>query len=159
MTRRSLSSPPARRRNRVLALTAMVGFLALAAFLALRGFEENVVYFVTPSELSSRAPAPGQLLRLGGLVEEGSIAREEGVLVTRFAVTDGGASVSVQYEGILPDLFREGQGVIAEGAFDAGGVFIASRVLAKHDEKYMPPEVAEALKERGLWQEEADGKP
>lgn len=154
MKPRTSPTPQQQRRNRALAIAGMAAFLGLAAFLALKGFEANVVFFVMPSDLEGRAVSADERFRLGGLVEAGSVVRAEGSLVTTFAVTDGGASVPVRYEGILPDLFREGQGVIAEGAFDGRGVFQASRVLAKHDEKYMPPEVAEALKQRGLWQEE-----
>ena len=96
--------------------------------------------------------------RLGGLVEADSVRHEDGTLKVSFTVTDGGASIPVQYEGILPDLFREGQGVVVEGAIDDAGIFQAETVLAKHDENYMPPEVAEALKESGYWQDGGDGE-
>jgi cytochrome c-type biogenesis protein CcmE len=153
MKRRTSPTPKARRRGRIATLAIILAFLGLAAFLALKGFQQNVIYFITPSDLEGRVPSEGEQFRLGGLVAEGSVAREPGTLVTDFVVTDGGATVLVRYEGILPDLFREGQGVIAEGAFGRGSVFIATRVLAKHDEKYMPPEVADALKKRGLWKD------
>ena len=110
---------------------------------------------VRPTEIARERPADGERLRLGGLVEAGSVAKE-GETVT-FRVTDTAKNVKVSYRGLLPDLFREGQGVVIQGAFDAGGTFVASEVLAKHDETYMPPEVAKALKELGRWQE-TEGK-
>jgi cytochrome c-type biogenesis protein CcmE len=123
--------------------------LVLAATLTFAGLRDSVVYFVAPSELSEKA-APGERVRLGGLVVEGTVHRDEDGAM-RFSVTDGAVEVQVRYDGLLPDLFREGQGVVAEGRWRPGGAFEAERVLAKHDETYMPREVAEALKERGEW--------
>lgn len=157
MTLRSARSPRHRRWSRATAIAAMLGFLSIAAFLALKGFEENVVYFVLPSDVANQTPKPGQQLRLGGLVAEGSVQHTNSALRTYFSVTDGAVKVPVRFDGILPDLFRESQGVIAEGVFDAHGLFVASRVLAKHDEQYMPAEVVASLKKRGLWKEQ--GRP
>jgi cytochrome c-type biogenesis protein CcmE len=123
--------------------------LALAAVLTFTGLRDSVVYFVAPSELAEKAQA-GRRVRLGGLVVDGTLRRDpDGA--TRFAVTDGAVQVQVRYDGVLPDLFREGQGVVAEGVWTPGQAFEAERVLAKHDETYMPREVAEALKQRGEW--------
>ncbi|GAM98875.1 cytochrome c-type biogenesis protein CcmE [alpha proteobacterium U9-1i] len=123
--------------------------LVIAAVLTFVGLRDQIVYFVAPSELAEKAQA-GQRIRLGGLVSEGSLQRD-GDGAVRFDVTDGVQTVSVRYEGLLPDLFREGQGVVAEGVWNPGRAFEAQRVLAKHDETYMPREVAEALKQRGEW--------
>jgi len=124
--------------------------LALISFLTLTTLEENLVFFRSPSDLANE-PAPlGKKLRVGGLVLDGSVVKND--LTVEFDVTDLDHDVSVRYTGILPDLFREGQGVVVEGAFDESRIFIADTVLAKHDETYMPPEVAEALKESGKWQ-------
>lgn len=130
-------------------IAAAGAVLVLAMTLTFAGLRDSVVYFVAPSELSEKAQ-PGQRLRLGGLVVEGTVRRgEDGAM--RFSVTDGAVAVEVRYQGDLPDLFREGQGVVAEGTWSPGQAFEASRVLAKHDETYMPREVAEALKQRGEW--------
>jgi cytochrome c-type biogenesis protein CcmE len=139
-----------RRRDQRLMMIGVAGaVLVLAAVLTFAGLRDSVVYFVAPSELAEKT-RPGQRLRLGGLVVDGTVRRgDDGA--TRFVVTDGAAQVEVRYEGLLPDLFREGQGVVAEGSWTPGGAFEAERVLAKHDETYMPREVAEALKERGEW--------
>ena len=134
-------------------ITAGLGFLALAATLALTALEDNIVFFRAPSQLAETPVAAGIALRVGGLVREGSVARDG--LIARFQITDLAHQVDVRFFGMLPDLFREGQGVVAEGRFDASGVFIADTVLAKHDETYMPPEVAEALKASGRWQPDA----
>lgn len=139
----------ARRRDQRLMIIGAVGaVLVLAATLTFAGLRDSVVYFVAPSELAEKAQA-GQRVRLGGLVVEGTVRHEAGAVM--FNVTDGAAEVQVRYEGLLPDLFREGQGVVAEGEWVPGEVFEAERVLAKHDETYMPREVAEALKQRGEW--------
>jgi cytochrome c-type biogenesis protein CcmE len=123
--------------------------LVLAATLTFAGLRESVVFFVSPSELAEKA-GPGQRVRLGGLVVEGTVQRgADGV--TSFAVTDGATQVIVRFDGMLPDLVREGQGVVCEGSWIPGEAFVAARVLAKHDETYMPREVAEALKQRGEW--------
>ncbi len=139
----------ARRRDQRLMMIAAAGaVLVLAATLTFAGLRDSVVYFVAPSELAEKAQA-GQRVRLGGLVVEGTLRHEANVVF--FNVTDGATEVQVRYEGLLPDLFREGQGVVAEGEWRPGQAFEAERVLAKHDETYMPREVAEALKQRGEW--------
>ena len=143
-----------KRRRLYLALAALA-LLAGAAALALKALERNIVFFVTPTELAERPGKPGQQVRLGGLVADGSVKREPGSARVDFAVTDGAGAVNVVYEGILPDLFREGQGVVVEGAMGQDGAFLAKRVLAKHDETYMPPEAVEALKRSGQWRPEA----
>lgn len=126
-----------------------LALLAAAAFLALRAFKDSIVFFYSPSEVVEKQPTPDRRLRMGGLVEAGSVERGAEATV-RFRVTDLAKTVPVTYRGILPDLFREGQGVVAEGHFRDGG-FVADEVLAKHNEAYMPPEVAEALKKSGQW--------
>lgn len=127
--------------------------LALAVSLVLNAMNDSLVFFVTPSEATTRDIGPGQQFRLGGLVLEGSVSRSADNLTVEFRVTDLMAEIPVRFTGILPDLFREGQGVVAEGRFDADGVFEAHSVLAKHDENYMPAEVTEALKKSGRWQD------
>ncbi|HIJ42560.1 MAG: cytochrome c maturation protein CcmE [Rhodospirillales bacterium] len=138
-----------RKHKRLTFVVIAWGFLALATALVLFAFEEGIVFFYSPTELTEKKPPAEQRLRVGGLVEEGSV--EKSGTIVSFRVTDLNNSVPVTYEGILPDLFREGQGVVAEGRL-VGGVFVAAEVLAKHDENYMPPEVAEALKKSGQWQ-------
>jgi len=130
------------------------GLLALfvAAALVLAAFEENLVFFYAPSDLVTAQIPRGRTVRLGGLVEEDSVTRSSDGLTVSFRVTDLSHSVPVTYSGILPDLFREGQGVVAQGVLGEDGVFVASEVLAKHDETYMPREVADALKKSGQWQ-------
>ncbi len=141
-----------RKRRRLLALLVGLGLLGAATAMVLAAFRENLVFFYSPSDLAAQNVGPGRRIRIGGLVETGSVVRESGVGVD-FRVTDGKTDIKVVYSGALPDLFREGQGVVAEGLLQPDGVFAASTVLAKHDEKYMPPEVAEALKKAGRWQE------
>ena len=131
----------------LLGLTALGGATALV----LAAFSDNLVFFYSPSDLAAK-PHSGQRIRIGGLVELQSLAHQDGRRVS-FLVTDGKTDVAVTYDGALPDLFREGQGVVAEGRLGADGVFVASTVLAKHDERYMPPEVVDALKKSGHWQE------
>lgn len=138
-----------KRRRLFLLLAGMAG-LGAATALVLTAFEDNLVFFYSPSDLKTKAIAPDRRVRLGGLVEAGSVTRE-GANV-RFRVTDGASVVPVIFTGILPDLFREGQGVVTEGALGADGAFRASSVLAKHDEAYMPKEVSDALKATGRWQ-------
>jgi cytochrome c-type biogenesis protein CcmE len=130
----------------VLLILAGVG---IASAIAFNSLQQNLLYFQSPSQLALQPIPPGRQFRLGGLVKPGTVSREGDGLATRFVVTDGPKEITVEYVGILPDLFREGQGVIARGELDAGGLFLASEVLAKHDENYMPPEVAEALEESG----------
>jgi len=134
------------RRKRLILIGLMVAGVAVAVGFALNAFNQNLMYFYAPSEvIAGEAPA-NHPFRLGGLVTKGSVHRLPNGLTTRFDVTDLTKTVSVQYTGILPDLFREGQGIVAHGKLNNDGVFIADEVLAKHDEKYMPPEVADALK-------------
>ncbi len=141
-----------RRKHRRLVFVAVgMATLAAAAALVLTSFEDSLVFFYSPSDLAEKDIAEGQRFRVGGLVEEGSVRRLGDGITVEFAVTDLSATVAVTYRGMLPDLFREGQGVIAEGFLISGGVFKAEEVLAKHDETYMPPEVAEALKKSGQW--------
>ena len=140
-----------RKQRRATLIAMAVGILSVAVLLVLVALRDTIVFFHTPKEVAERSIAAGKRFRLGGLVAEGSLKRGAGTTV-EFSVTDTARSIAVRYTGILPDLFREGQGVVAEGALDAGGRFVADTVLAKHDETYMPPEVAKALKEQGLWQ-------
>jgi cytochrome c-type biogenesis protein CcmE len=130
-----------------------MGVLGLAAALVLFALKDSIVFFNSPTDVVEKRIAPGSRIRLGGLVKEGSLTRGDNLTV-RFEVTDGNRSVPVSYTGILPDLFREGQGVVTEGALDSAGHFKADSVLAKHDETYMPKEVADALKKQGHWKSE-----
>jgi cytochrome c-type biogenesis protein CcmE len=141
-----------RKQRRFSLIGAALGILALAVALVLNALKESIVFFNTPTEVVEKQVKPGTRLRIGGLVKEGSVLRGDGLAV-RFEVTDGKRTVSVAYHGLLPDLFREGQGVIAEGALDPGGIFRADSVLAKHDETYMPKDVADALKRQGHWKD------
>ena len=142
------------RKQRRLTLIGTAGFvLALAAGLVLFALNDQIVFFYTPTDVAGKDLAAGTRIRLGGLVEDGSVEQGEGGAV-RFVITDTQNQLAVIYVGILPDLFREGQGVVAEGMLDADGGFMADNVLAKHDETYMPREVADALKEQGVWQGE-----
>lgn len=142
-----------RKRRRLYVVAAAMACLGLATGLVLLAFQDSIVFFRSPSEIAALKPAPDQRLRLGGLVEEKSVRKLGDGVTTAFRVTDLNMSVEVTYRGILPDLFREGQGVVAEGRMNGAGVFIASTVLARHDENYMPKEVAEALKKSGRWKE------
>jgi cytochrome c-type biogenesis protein CcmE len=138
-----------RKQFRATLIGGGVAVLALAAVLVLFAMRDSIVFFYAPSDLVEAKIAENQRFRLGGLVADGSVERGEGTKV-RFNVTDTINSVPVIYEGVLPDLFREGQGVVAEGRLDGSGTFMADSVLAKHDENYMPPEVAKSLKEKGV---------
>ena len=142
-----------RKQRRLSLIAGGLGILGLAVVLVLSALKESIVFFNSPSDLIEKHVAPGSRVRLGGLVESGSVVRDENLQV-RFRVTDGSHAIAVTFQGILPDLFREGQGVIAEGALDPGGAFRADTVLAKHDEKYMPKEVADALKKQGHWKDD-----
>jgi cytochrome c-type biogenesis protein CcmE len=143
------------RRQRRLALIGTAGaVLVVAAGLVLYALSDRIVFFSSPSDVTANHVAPGSRIRLGGLVVTGSLVKS-GDGQVRFAITDGKASIPVSYQGILPDLFREGQGVVAEGVLGEGNSFAADTVLAKHDERYMPPEVVKALKASGRWQETA----
>jgi len=141
-----------RKRRRLVLIALAGGVLAIATGLVLSALRDTLVFFLAPSEIVAQRPPPDKRIRLGGLVAAGSVKRAGGDV--RFAVTDGAASVPVAFTGLLPDLFREGQGVVVEGSLQADGSFRASTVLAKHDETYMPKEVAEALKAQGLWKPE-----
>jgi len=141
-----------RKHRRLTAVLIGLTALAGATALVLTAFQDNIMLFYSPSDLAERPPQNERSFRMGGLVEEGSVRRLEDGLTVEFRITDLAESVAVTYRGILPDLFREGQGVVAEGTLSGSGVFRASEVLAKHDETYMPPEVADALKRSGQWQ-------
>lgn len=143
-----------RKQRRLTAILGGLGLLAIAATLALNALSDSIVFFYGPSDLAEKHVPVGARVRIGGLVEADSIVKGGDGQVS-FAITDGNASVPVIYRGILPDLFAEGEGVVAEGAFDNTRRFIAAEVLAKHDETYMPPEVVEALKRSGQWREGA----
>jgi cytochrome c-type biogenesis protein CcmE len=138
-----------RKQKRLSLIAAGLGLLGLAAGLVLFALSDTIVFFHTPSELAEKGIAPGTRIRLGGMVEEGSISKGAGTETT-FVVTDTIATLKVRYDGILPDLFREGQGVVAEGAVQPDGTFHADTVLAKHDENYMPKELADSLREKGV---------
>ena len=140
-----------RRTNRLLITLCAALILGLASWLMLNALRDNIVFFYSPGEVTSQLK-DGRQLRLGGLVEEGSVQIDG--LQARFVLTDGEGRTRIRFEGALPDLFREGQGIVADGRFQEEGEFVAESVLAKHDENYMPREVADRLKERGLWQEE-----
>lgn len=135
------------RKRRAVLVGGMVAGLAAAATLAFLAIGENMLWFFTPSQLAADGPPPGNRIRLGGLVVEGSVRREPGELEVRFDLADHAAAVTVAYRGLLPDLFREGQGIVALGRIDADGVLQAEEVLAKHDETYMPPALAESMGE------------
>ena len=141
-----------RKRRRLYFAIAVVVAGGVGAALVVRALQDNVLYFYSPSDIAVKHVPADVSFRVGGLVKKGSVARGPGADV-RFTVTDGKKSVPVEYEGALPDLFREGQGVVATGALTQSGVFHASEVLAKHDERYMPPEVVDALKRAGRWKE------
>jgi cytochrome c-type biogenesis protein CcmE len=140
-----------RKQRRGVLIGTGLAILGLAVALVLVALRDTIVFFHTPSDIAEKGIAVGQRFRLGGLVAEGSITRGADGDVT-FVVTDTVQTLPVRYRGVLPDLFREGQGVVAEGKLVAPALFQADSVLAKHDETYMPPEVASALKEKGLWQ-------
>jgi len=142
-----------RRQRRLSLIGAALGVLALAIALVLGALKDSIVFFNSPTDVVEKHVNPGTRIRIGGLVKEGSVSRGESLAV-RFEVTDGKSTVPVSYQGLLPDLFREGQGVVAEGALDPAGTFRADSVLAKHDETYMPKEVADALKKQGHWKDD-----
>jgi cytochrome c-type biogenesis protein CcmE len=140
-----------RKQRRTTFIGTGLAILAVAVGLVLWALEDSLVFFYTPGQAAEKQIGPGERFRLGGLVSEGSLDQSSGSIV-RFTVTDTATEIAVVFSGALPDLFREGQGVVAEGALNTQGVFEADTVLAKHDETYMPREVADALKEQGLWQ-------
>jgi cytochrome c-type biogenesis protein CcmE len=150
-----------RKQQRTALIIGAVAFLGIAVGLILYALRDTIVFFYTPSEVMEKKVEPGTRLRLGGLVEKGSLKQGEDGMIF-FAITDTSKTIRVSYKGVLPDLFREGQGVVAEGVLRPDGTFVADTVLAKHDEKYMPREVADALKKQGYWQhagEEGGGEP
>ena len=147
-----------RKQRRLVLIGSALAVLVLAVGLVLTALRDSIVFFNSPTDIVEKQVAPGARVRLGGLVKEGSIARGDNLQV-RFAVTDGRHTIPVSYTGLLPDLFREGQGVVTEGALDQSGTFKADSVLAKHDENYMPREVADRLKQQGHWKDEGTKKP
>jgi cytochrome c-type biogenesis protein CcmE len=147
-----------RRQRRLTLIGGSLAVLAVAAALVLNAMRDSIVFFSTPAAVAEKHIAAGKRFRLGGLVERGSLVHGDNLAVT-FQVGDGTATLPVSYKGILPDLFREGQGVVAEGALDSSGVFRADTVLAKHDETYMPKDVADALKKQGHWKDDYGAKP
>ena len=146
-----------RKQRRGVFILLAVSVLAFAVLLVAVALRDTIVFFLTPREVVEKAIPAGKRIRLGGLVAEGSLRRGTGMQV-EFAITDGAKTITVSYTGILPDLFREGQGVVAEGKLDGAGHFLADVVLAKHDENYMPPEVAKALKAQGVWKDAGKAK-
>ena len=138
-----------KRKKKLVLLSSMVAAVAVAVGLVLFALSENINLFYTPTQIAEGEAPVGQRIRAGGMVVEGSVKRDQESLRVQFAMTDYAEEVLVEYTGILPDLFREGQGIVAQGAIDGNGVFQAVEVLAKHDENYMPPEVAEALEAAG----------
>lgn len=142
-----------RKQRRLVLIGAGLGVLAIAVALMLNAFRDSIVFFSSPTDVAEKHIGPGTRIRLGGLVQTGTLVRG-GDLRVHFQVTDGKTAVPVSYQGVLPDLFREGQGVVAEGTFDRAGVFDADTILAKHDETYMPKEVADALKKSGHWKDD-----
>ncbi|MHA1107496.1 MAG: cytochrome c maturation protein CcmE [Alphaproteobacteria bacterium] len=146
-----------RKQRRLYFVGILMVTLGAAAALVLTALEDSIVFFHSPTDLVEKKPPTDRRIRVGGLVLEDSVGRDTDGLTIRFKVTDKVNTVAVRFRGVLPDLFREGQGVVAEGKMDAKGRFIADEVLAKHDETYMPPEVADALKKAGVWQG-GDGK-
>lgn len=152
-----------RKRRRMWILLLCAIGLGSATALTLTAFQDNLVFFRSPSDVVQQRPAPDRAFRLGGLVEAGSVQRNPAVAgerpLVQFRVTDGANAVTVAYQGVLPDLFREGQGVVTMGRLGPDGVFRATEVLARHDETYMPPEVADALKRAGHWQPEQGAAP
>jgi cytochrome c-type biogenesis protein CcmE len=144
-----------KRKQRLLLIGLMVTGVSIAAGFALKAFNENLMFFYTPSKVATGEAPTGHLIRVGGLVTKGSVKRQSDGLTVTFDITDYNNTIKVQYTGILPDLFREGQGIVAHGRLQNDMMFVADEVLAKHDENYMPPEVADALKTA---QEQGSGK-
>jgi cytochrome c-type biogenesis protein CcmE len=142
-----------RKRRRLVLIGGGIGVLAVAVALMLNAFRDSIVFFNSPSDVVAKHIMPGTRIRLGGLVKTGSLVRGDDLRI-RFEVTDGAREMAVAYQGVLPDLFREGQGVVAEGVLDGSGAFNADTILAKHDETYMPKEVADALKKTGHWKDD-----
>jgi cytochrome c-type biogenesis protein CcmE len=141
-----------RKQRRLILIGSSLGVLAIAAALVLSALRDSIVFFNSPTDIADKHPAAGTRMRVGGLVKPGSLQRGDNLQI-RFDVTDGNKDIPVRYQGIVPDLFREGQGVVAEGKIESGGTLDADTVLAKHDERYMPREVVDSLKKSGRWQE------
>jgi len=141
-----------RKQRRLTLIGGSLAVLGVAAALVLFALKDSIVFFNSPSDVVEKQLAPGTRIRIGGLVEPGSLKKGDNLQVS-FKVTDGAHDINVRYQGIVPDLFREGQGVVAEGKLEPGGLLAADTVLAKHDERYMPREVVDALKKSGRWQE------
>ena len=146
-----------RKQRRLTLIGGALAVLGLAAALVLFALKDSIVFFNSPTDIVEKQVAPGTRVRLGGLVQPGSISRGENLQV-RFDVTDGNKTIPVAFQGVLPDLFREGQGVVTEGAMDGSGTFRADTVLAKHDENYMPKDVADRLKQQGHWKDDYEKK-
>jgi cytochrome c-type biogenesis protein CcmE len=146
-----------RKQRRLSLISVALGVLALAVALVLGALRESIVFFNSPTDVVEKQVKPGIRIRIGGVVKDGSVWRGDSLAV-RFEVTDGKRTVPVAYLGLLPDLFREGQGVVAEGALDPAGTFRADSVLAKHDETYIPKDVADALKKQGHWKDDYEKK-
>ena len=136
------------KQKRLTLILLMVAGISIATFFGLRAFNDNLMYFFSATDVIEGKAPKDHLFRLGGMVVKGSVVRQPSGLTVRFVLTDMAKEVTVEYTGILPDLFREGQGIVANGKLDANGVFIAQEVLAKHDENYMPPEVAGSMKNK-----------
>ena len=147
-----------RKQRRLILIGSSLGVLAIAVALVLSSLRDSIVFFNSPTDIAESKAAPGKRVRLGGLVKMGSVERGDNLQI-HFKVTDGNKDIPVNFRGIVPDLFREGQGVVAEGHIEAGGTFIADTVLAKHDENYMPREIVETLKKQGHWQDTAAPDP
>ncbi|HWS02176.1 MAG TPA: cytochrome c maturation protein CcmE [Gammaproteobacteria bacterium] len=139
-----------KRKQRLMFVALIVIGIGAAVALALSAFQENLLYFYTPSQVANGEAPKGRAFRVGGLVEAGSVTRESDGLTVHFTVTDTAKSIPITYKGILPDLFREGQGIVAMGRLGVNDEFVADEVLAKHDENYMPPEVGDAIKKAGM---------
>jgi len=142
------------RRKRLFVVLAILGGVAASVSLAVMASRENIMFYYDPSQIAAGKAPTAKRFRVGGMVVKGSVVRKPGDLRVRFVLSDFAHTVPVEYTGVLPDLFREGQGIIAHGTMGSNGAFVADEVLAKHDEKYMPPEVADALKKSGHWQEQ-----
>ena len=145
--------PVTRKKKRLYTVIAGLTMLGVATALVLTAFEDNIVFFYSPTDIAEKALRPGQTVRLGGLVQAESVKKASDGVTTEFVITDTNKTISVRYAGLLPALFREGQGVVTQGSLGPDGTFVASEVLAKHDENYMPKEVADALKKSGNWKE------
>lgn len=146
------------RKKRLFIVLAILAGVGIAVALALSALQQNINLFYTPTQIAAGEAPEGTRIRAGGLVEEGSVERTNDSLTVSFRVTDGAKAITIIYQGILPDLFREGQGIVALGRVNADGVLIADEVLAKHDENYMPPEVTQALEKSGMMKHYEDGK-